>query len=211
MSGGIYEIVHIASGKRYIGQTGDFFTRWAKHRHRLRKGTHHSPKLQNAWNKHGGAAFRFRALLVCAPKDLLDYEQRCLDGLKPEFNIAPAAGSCLGVRRGPQTAAHIEKRVAPLRGRRRGPFSSSWLENMAAAQRGKVRGPHTAATRAKIAASNSGKKRTAAQSAAQSARQRGRVLPPFTAAHRAKLSAARKGKPLSATHRAALSRAAGAR
>lgn len=91
MNCGVYEIAHVVSGKRYIGSAKDFRRRWGEHRKLLRKGRHHSRRLQHSWDKHGEAAFAFRPLLVCAESTRLDYEQRLLDGLRPEFNASTFA------------------------------------------------------------------------------------------------------------------------
>lgn len=58
----IYAIVHIASGKRYVGSTVDRKSRRAHHWSALRGNRHHCPHLQNAWNKYGEDAFEFRIL-----------------------------------------------------------------------------------------------------------------------------------------------------
>lgn len=97
MNCGIYEIAHIASGRRYIGSSKDIRQRFAAHRVGLRKGKHHSRHLQAAWNKYGEAAFAFRVLLVCPAELRIDYEQRLLDGLAPVFNAAKNADSRLGI------------------------------------------------------------------------------------------------------------------
>jgi group I intron endonuclease len=94
--GGIYEILNLVNGKRYLGSAVHLPRRWTLHQADLRRGEHHSSKLQRAWNKYGEAAFVFKPLLVCTPKDLTFYEQRCFDGYKPEYNICPTAGSRLG-------------------------------------------------------------------------------------------------------------------
>lgn len=104
MNQGVYEIVHLDTGRQYIGSASTTFAkRWKLHRHQLRRGTHHSRHLQNAWNKYGEQAFAFRKLVICAPADVLMYEQRLLDGLKPAFNVAPIAGSAKGVRHTDET------------------------------------------------------------------------------------------------------------
>ncbi len=163
---GVYEIVNTATGKRYVGSTVNFRSRWATHKSYLRKGTHHSRKLQHSFSKHGEAAFLFNKLLVCAPEKLLMFEQICLDGLKPEYNIAPVAGNQLGmkqskewianahkhrvgVKTGPQSAEWIEKRIAPIRGRKQ---SAEHVEKRVASLRGKQRKPLSLEHRAKISA-----------------------------------------------------------
>ncbi len=106
---GIYEILNTVNGKRYIGSAASFKKRWKKHKADLRGRTHHSRKLQNAWNKYGEAAFEFRVLLICTPvkEQLLMYEDLCFAGFNPEYNIQPKAGSPLGQKRTPEFCAGI--------------------------------------------------------------------------------------------------------
>jgi group I intron endonuclease len=107
MISGIYQILNLANGKRYIGSAQSLAARWEVHKLALYQGGHHSSKLQRTWNKYGETSFVFKPLLICAPKDLLMYEQRCLDSYKPEYNICRTAGSSLGVKRSAETRAKI--------------------------------------------------------------------------------------------------------
>lgn len=107
---GVYEIVNLIDGRRYVGSTANASSRWSKHRLYLRRGTHHSRYLQNAWRKHGEASFSFRLLLVCSPEDLLFFEQRALDRLAPEYNVTRTAGSIRGVKRTPEFCAALGAR-----------------------------------------------------------------------------------------------------
>ena len=94
---GIYEIVNKNNGKRYVGSAINIHTRWNDHRKRLRKDAHHSARLQNAWNKHGEAAFSFSVLRkVENKKDLILVEQEFIDKLRPEYNICKIAGNTMG-------------------------------------------------------------------------------------------------------------------
>ena len=56
---GIYAIVHILSGHRYVGQTNSFERRWAQHREALIAGNHHNPRLQTLWHADSELAFEF--------------------------------------------------------------------------------------------------------------------------------------------------------
>lgn len=98
MNSGIYEIRNLINGKRYIGSATNFKKRARDHMGALQKGAHDNSRLQNAWNKYGSEAFTFTPLLVCRKGDLLLYEQRCIDGFLPEYNIALTAGSMLGFK-----------------------------------------------------------------------------------------------------------------
>lgn len=102
ISSGIYQIKHIESGKIYVGSAKNLRLRWKEHRKFLNRGTHHSRHLQSAWVKYGGRmAFEFSILLLCAPDDLLFFEQRALDKFKSYddmvgYNIQKCARSSLG-------------------------------------------------------------------------------------------------------------------
>jgi hypothetical protein len=56
---GLYAIIHVLSGRRYVGQTNSFERRWEQHREALNDGTHHNPRLQALWNADGHLAFAF--------------------------------------------------------------------------------------------------------------------------------------------------------
>lgn len=86
MRAAVYAIVHVATGDSYIGSSADIETRWRKHREKLRRGAHHSRRLQAAWDVFGEAAFVFKDLVICAVDTLYMYEQRLIHGLKPAFN-----------------------------------------------------------------------------------------------------------------------------
>ena len=117
MDTGIYAIEHAQSGKRYIGSTKNFDERWRVHQCLLRNGKHHSPHLQAAWNKYGGAAFLFKKLVVCSRSDLLMYEQRLIDGYQAfssgsGFNGRKIANSQSGMKHSEETRAKIREKRA---------------------------------------------------------------------------------------------------
>ena len=98
---GIYAITHPASGRRYVGSAArGFKRRFAEHRAGLKKGNHHSPHLQNAWNKYGPEAFEWVVLeLVKGDRAaFLAREQFHIDSTPQalRFNCAQTAGSLLG-------------------------------------------------------------------------------------------------------------------
>lgn len=232
MTSGIYAIRNIVNDKQYIGSATNLSKRWGEHRHYLKRGRHHSSALQNAWSKYGADAFQFRVLLYCTRQHLLEFEQRCIDGLPSEYNICIVAGS--NSRRGlTNSAEHRAKITAAKLGKKRSPEARA---NMAAAQRGKKRSPEAVAKMiaglrgrkqppeavARTAAANRGRKRSPEAIAKTAAANRGRKLSPehvakVAAALRgrkrspdvgAKVSAAKRGMRFSAEHRAKLSAAA---
>lgn len=211
MNTGIYEIVNTANGKRYVGSAVNIRKRWNGHRLLLRCGRHHAGPLQNSWTKYGESVFEFRKLLICSKANLILYEQAAMDALNPEFNILRVAGSCLGVKRGPETGAKIS---AANTGRK---HSAEARANMAASRIGhKV----STETRAKLSVAhmgnkyslgkqlghkyNLGRKHTAETKAKWSALHIGMK---HGAEARAKMSASHKGVPLTAEHRANIGKA----
>ena len=98
---GIYKIVNTVNGKKYVGSAVDIKRRWQAHKLRLRKNNHHSPKLQNAWNKHGESSFTFSVIEECEPikEVLLGREQHWIDKLQAcghnGYNIGKFAGSSM--------------------------------------------------------------------------------------------------------------------
>lgn len=100
---GVYAIFNINNNKIYVGSSYRIHNRWGVHRYNLKNGTHHSIHLQRAWNKHQEDNFEFLILLECLKEDLLIWEQKFIDWLKPEYNISPTATNCLGVKGTPES------------------------------------------------------------------------------------------------------------
>jgi group I intron endonuclease len=141
---GIYAIRHRETGKLYIGSSLDVGGRWKWHLRDLRAGRHHSPRLQNAWNKHGAEAFDFilvervedKAMLVPAEQFWMDFFEASDQGRG--YNILPVAGSCLGAKRSEESkakmsAAHMGVPRLDLRGV---PKSAEHKAKLSAAQKG---------------------------------------------------------------------------
>lgn len=95
---GIYQICNTINGHCYIGSSVDIQHRWSDHKHRLRKGVHHSQYLQRAFNKYGEDAFEFSVIETCLVPVLILREQYYIDKLNPEYNIVQTAGSALGMK-----------------------------------------------------------------------------------------------------------------
>lgn len=60
---GIYTITNLLDGKYYVGSSLDLNRRLLSHRTKLNNNTHRNKHLQNAWNKHGKANFKFEVIL----------------------------------------------------------------------------------------------------------------------------------------------------
>lgn len=86
---GIYEIRCAVSGKSYVGSSCAIYKRWHGHRRHLRLGTHASPRLQQAWNKHGEAKFVFSVLEECERAVLFAREQHHIDVARRDYNSMP--------------------------------------------------------------------------------------------------------------------------
>lgn len=94
---GVYLITNINSGRSYVGSSSwSIRGRWLKHRWRLKKNTHHSIKIQRAFNKYGMDVFVFKVLEYCEPVCCVEREQVWMDILKPFYNTAQLAESTRG-------------------------------------------------------------------------------------------------------------------
>lgn len=108
---GVYEILHLPTGRRYIGSAVNYAQRRKFHLMQLRRGIHHNRRLQNAWTKHGKDQFQFNLLLICQREMVLFYEQALIDGYNPHYNIARVAGSAIGVKHSADTRKANSKRA----------------------------------------------------------------------------------------------------
>ena len=102
--GAIYSITS-PSGKMYIGSARDCKKRWRDHAYELRNGSHHSKKLQNAWNKYRTLEY---VILEEVPDDsqLLIREQVWMDRydvFKTGYNMTPDARSGHGHKHSQET------------------------------------------------------------------------------------------------------------
>ena len=92
---GIYEIVNMKNGHRYIGSSKDIYGRWVRHQGALKKEKHHCGYLQNAWKLYGKASFEFRILEKTTndTKTLFEREQYWydyyMDSSVSLYNVSP--------------------------------------------------------------------------------------------------------------------------
>jgi group I intron endonuclease len=103
---GIYSITSKINGKRYIGSAIRICTRWSNHKSMLKINKHHSPQLQNHYNKYGLEDLIFSVVEIIEKADLtlqefkellLEREQFYLNNWNEcQFNCLKTAGSLLG-------------------------------------------------------------------------------------------------------------------
>ena len=206
---GIYEILNTVNGKRYIGQTSNFKKRWKEHRTGMKRGDHGNRYLQRAWDKYGEEAFKFLPILTCAPSMLTFYEQQLLDKVKPEYNLAPIAGTIRGIKFSAQarknmSEAHIGKPGRPMSDETkailreinlgRKPLPES-IEKMRRTKTGKKQSPEQIAARV---IGQTGLKRSDEAKANMSKAQAGRTLSPE---HCANISISQKGNKKALGHK----------
>lgn len=84
---GIYMIVNLLNGKRYVGSSVDIYNRLHEHQFNLIKNKAHNVHLQSAWNKYGEDAFIWTVLEFCEKDKRFDREQYFIDFIKPEYNF----------------------------------------------------------------------------------------------------------------------------
>lgn len=165
---GIYIITHLSSGLCYVGSAVNIQKRWDGHRHALRKGTHHSSRLQRAWKKHGPEAFQFDVLLYCQPEDLIAWEQGCLDNIICKFNTDRVAGSRLGSKASLETRlklslSHLGKTLSDeqkrkiAEGNRGKTVTEEFRKKMSLLTKGRKYGPQSPERRKQISEINRGR------------------------------------------------------
>lgn len=106
----IYMIRNQINNKIYIGSAVNGRKRKNEHFTALRSHKHPNRHLQNAFNKYGEKQFNFEILQIINDKqNLIEQEQYWMDIYYPEYNIAPKAGSCLGMECSKETKRKISE------------------------------------------------------------------------------------------------------
>lgn len=189
---GVYAITNVLNKSVYVGSAVNIKNRWRKHIHLLRRGLHHSPFLQNAYNKHGIKAFTLDVIEFVDDKTRLpEREQTWIDFFTPRYNLSPTAYSCYGYKHTPEARA---KMSASQTGKR---HLFCAVVKRKRALKGHVVTPET---KAKISRSHLGIRPSAEARAKMSAAKKGRPQSPETIAKRmAAIRAARLARHTGAT------------
>jgi group I intron endonuclease len=155
---GVYAIVNRVNDKMYIGSSVNMTKRWIKHRHELRKGTHHCQPLLRSFAKYGIDALSFEVVeFVSDPDKLIAREQQWIDLFRPAYNTCQIAGSARGVKRSGETKQKLS--VALTGNRNPAGFKHSDETRQKLSVLAKTR-TYSAETRAKMAAAKLGKKQS---------------------------------------------------
>lgn len=90
MISGIYLIQCTISGKSYIGQSKNVYSRIRDHKNKLKTNKHSNQYLQRAWNKYGEESFTFSECIYCPVEELDNYEKfyiNLLDCINFGYNL----------------------------------------------------------------------------------------------------------------------------
>ena len=194
MTSGIYRI-DLGNGWFYIGSAANLKRREREHRRHLDSRDHHNHRLQRCWEKY--KTFEFAILEECTKDQLLSREQTYLDKHfhnPKNVNLAPIAGSSLGVVHSAETRAKMSRAKKNMSAETRAKISNA----------AKLRPPMSTETRTKMSQAGKRKVFSAEHRAKLSAANRRRKHSVYT---RTKMSEAGKRKVFSAKHRANLSKA----
>lgn len=88
-AGVIYKIYNNITGECYVGQTRQKINkRYTNHVVKLNNHTHHSKKLQTAWDTYGGSAFSFSEIVYVLHADYLnDLEKLIISEYNTAYNM----------------------------------------------------------------------------------------------------------------------------
>lgn len=172
MTCGIYKLIS-PSGKFYIGSSKNIEWRFKVHSIKLSRGEHKNMALSRAYMKYNGD-LSCKVIIICEQKDLIFYEQICIDGLKPEYNAS-------------RIASKVEW-TPEIRLRRSKAAIKYWqnTENrmrVSAFHKGRKRSPETCA---KISANTKRQMASPEARAATAERNRNRIITPAIRANYAK-------------------------
>lgn len=112
MPSGVYHIVNKINNHSYIGSSLNLQGRMSGHFKNLSRNKHGNKHLQCAINKYGIDNFESKVLLICDKDMLVYFEQKCIDNLKPEYNISHVVGP--GFFRGCKHTSETKEKISIL-------------------------------------------------------------------------------------------------
>lgn len=132
MKTGVYGILNVITNKYYVGSSVNILSRIKRHFSDLRRGKHHSIKLQRSWNIHGESAFSIVIIEETRAKKeiLLEREQYwidCLSAYSNGYNSYATAGSPLGGKRTAEQIAMVSGKNSKLYGIKK---PKEWIEKI---------------------------------------------------------------------------------
>lgn len=185
---GVYAIICVPTGQRYIGASVKVVRRWIEHKYDLAKGKHRNFNLQEAWNRFGPSSFKFVILEECSESVLVAREQYHIDHSNKLLNICNNAAKLSDEAR-----RKISKKLS---GRK---HSEDSKNKMSEAKKNV-----SEETREKISEAHKGKTITAETRQKLSVALKGREV---SEKHRMNLSKSLKGRVISEEHRRKISEA----
>jgi len=118
---GIYQILNLIDGKRYIGSSTNLKAREYNHFYELKRNKHANSYLQHSYNLHGAENFVFEILCYCdKDTDYLFYlEDHLIKSCKSNtrqagYNILIDANSCFGMKRTEEQKQKMSERRLSL-------------------------------------------------------------------------------------------------
>lgn len=101
---GIYMITNKINGKRYIGQTLNFYHRYCNHKWSIKKL---DTVLTRAFKKYGFENFEFEMIQECKPTELGRLEIHYVEKFNPEYNMVGGGGGVPGMRLSEETKKRL--------------------------------------------------------------------------------------------------------
>ena len=87
---GVYCIINVKNGHKYIGSSTNIWQRLSCHRSQLKRGNHHSIYLQRAWNKYGEQMFECYVVEFVDIDLLQEKEKFYINTINPIYNMTLA-------------------------------------------------------------------------------------------------------------------------
>jgi group I intron endonuclease len=84
---GVYCILNITTGERYIGKSINIYKRVSRHFDELKANKHCNHRLQNAYNVYGKNKFILQIIKTCDKQILHIEEKYYIRKYNPEYNI----------------------------------------------------------------------------------------------------------------------------